>query len=263
MTSLITQNPLYADPYESTGQFTRDDLESALSRIEQEQSLSRSQARRYLIEQIDLARRKKVIGSASVRLDADLQPDGPNGRRLGNRVMVERENKERVFLNKTGTPVSQKRPRFKIPTVNEIIESEGRVVEPVTEEDTLVLEKVLRDTAPSASNQRENVNRAKVKSAATSSKSRGSSTQFMIEADTPADRKNVKKTHVRSKTKKKEPTPGTATSIIVNEIRDRGKKAAYTSLRAMARFDSMTDKQLLQRIREVAWRYDLDVKTLI
>jgi hypothetical protein len=57
------------------------------------------------------------------------------------------------------------------------------------------------------------------------------------------------------------PSPGTITSIIYGAITDpeRDFNDAYVSLRAQDRFKHLSNKQLRQRMREVAWRYDLNV----
>jgi hypothetical protein len=193
-----------------------DDL---LSRIQQEGSLTRSQARRVLRERIDVAKRAKLSDPDTAHLEI-IAVSGENG----------------VRFKKPQTKVTMENP------FREHVESDHEANAKARAAKTREISPKQRAALEAGNRIRQIQHReARIDPEATHSPASG--------------KPNGRKRSTRL------PVPGSITAQIVGALRnpEADFNDAFITLRSRKQLAHVSDPKLRQRMREVAWRYDLRI----
>lgn len=153
-----------------------------IQELARKHSVPLSQARRMLIEQLDIARRQSVLDK----------------RRMPGAKKIDQDNPFRLFLDTTDTPPPERVKMYDPP----------KKPKPVISPE-------------------------------------------LSDSGNPAQPELLKT-----------PVPGTASSIIYGELINPEKDftQAFNSLRNMPRFDALSDTHLRQRMHDVSWRYEIQLR---
>lgn len=207
-------------------------VQEAIRRIARERGVSLADARRVLIEQIDYQRRIRINRGGMV-----VTPESGEKKQKVNLANPHRKHVETEI----------KDPKVEV--------SPGRLAALAAHRDNRSQE--YRDRVAQQEREREQDREARAtETREFTPRPFARVGRPRLDGETPGETDE-------NKSRRNVPVPGSMTSIIFHEMMDEEKdfNLAYKSLRNMHTFDHLDDQKLRQRMREVAWRYDVPLKS--